>query len=166
VRAALLLAAAILSCHGPFLLQTQSPVPRADLGPAGASRSLVWVVPAAELRTCASVAADLRAAQAGRGGSLPLTVVYVGPHPEWMSAYLRSQRLASSLVPLSRAEYARRFGYEAVSALYLVDDRRIAGAVDLAGVGDARPRLRELIGGRKDGRATDAAAVARSSSSH
>ncbi len=144
VTAALLLAALPLaSCRrDPRVLP---PGTGFTLGAAAsARRSLVWIVPATELRTCGSVAADLRAAQASPGGAAPLTVVYVGPHADWMAAYLRSQRLAAVLVPMGRAGYARRFGYEAVPALYLVDGRRIARAMEIGGPGDVRSWLREL----------------------
>jgi hypothetical protein len=105
--------------------------------------SLVWVVPAADFRVCAPVASTLRTAQQPAAAALPLTVAYVGAHPEWMEAYLRTQRVRATLVPLTDGEYAKRFGRAAVHALYRVRGGRVEAALS-PGEADWETRLRAL----------------------
>src|ERR1700741_234150 len=123
---ALALGASLASCREPA-----RPLARGttiDLeGVPSEYAALVWVVPAAELRVCAPVAGSLRRFQGPVDSRL--VVVFVGQHPEWMAAHLRAQRLRATLIPLSRAEYAARFGGTAVHALYRVRGRRVVEAL-------------------------------------
>lgn len=119
---AVLLAAALAGCREPAVPLTRGT--RLDLAALpGHGAALVWVVPAAEFRVCAPVAGVLRRSQAANGGSL--VVVFVGSHPEWMAAYLRSQRLHAGLVALSTADYVARFGKAPFHALYRVRGGRV-----------------------------------------
>jgi hypothetical protein len=106
--------------------------------------ALAWVVPAPEFRACGIVAADLRAAQRSAGWSLPVTVVFVGAHPEWMRGWLGTQRVQATLVPLTEREYAKRFGQGAAPALYLVSNGRVVRSLAIAGATDVLPWLRAL----------------------
>lgn len=116
--------------------------------------ALVWVVPATDFRVCAPVATNLRAAQRPAAAALPLTVAYVGAHPEWMEAYLRTQRLRATLVPLTEREYVGRFGAAPVHALYRVRGGRVEAALQ---PGDANweARLRALAARGPAGRAAE-----------
>jgi len=89
------------------------------------SWSLLWVVPAADFRVCAPAAAGLRRMQA-EGGAPPLTVVFVGPHAEWMSAYLRSQRVRAAIVTLTPSQFRAHLGARPFYSLYRLRDGRVA----------------------------------------
>jgi len=112
-------------------------------GAAADGGALVWVVPASEFRVCAPVASTLRTMQHPAAAALPLVVAYVGPHPEWMAAYLRTQRLRATLVPLTEREYAGRFGAAAVHAVYRVRGGRVETALQ-PGDTEWETRLRAL----------------------
>jgi hypothetical protein len=102
-----------------------------DDGAPRSGRALMWVVPADEFRTCGPVASELR--RAGVTTSLPLVVVFVGPHPEWMLEYLRAQRLRSGFTALGAREFMHRFGVAPVHAVYLVRDGRVGAALRIRG---------------------------------
>jgi hypothetical protein len=152
LSAALLLATALAGCR-----PAARPLARgSELALRGApdAASLVWVVPAAEFRVCAPVAGMLRGVQRPSAASLPLTVAYVGPHPEWMAAYLRAQRLRASLVALTVGEYAARFGAAPVHALYRVRDGRVEEVLS-PGEPGWEARLRAFAAGRRAGTAAE-----------
>lgn len=104
---------------------------RLDDGALGSARALVWVVPADEFRTCGPVATELR--RAGVSANVPLAVVFVGPHPEWMVGYLRAQRLRSRFRAMGAREFTRRFGVAPVHAVYLVRDGRVRASLEIRG---------------------------------
>jgi hypothetical protein len=139
---AALLLAALAGCRAEARLLAPGSALALRGAPADGA-SLVWVVPAAEFRVCAPVATNLRMAQHPAAAALPLTVAYVGPHPEWMAAYLRAQRLRATLVPLTEREYAGRFGRAAVHALYRVRGGRVERVLQ-PGEADWEARLRAL----------------------
>jgi hypothetical protein len=128
LSAALLLAAALGGCRPPARPLVRGSALELKGAPADGV-SLVWVVPAAEFRVCAPVAGSLRGLQRPSAAALPLSVVYVGPHPEWMEAYLRAQRLRARLVALTADEYAARFGAAPIHALYRVRGGRVEDAL-------------------------------------
>jgi hypothetical protein len=128
LSAALLLAVVAAGCHPPARPLRLGSVLNVA-GTSGDAGSLVWVVPASEFRVCAPVAASLRDLQRGAAGAPPLTVVYVGPHPEWMTSYLRAQRLRANPVGLTEVEYLARFGAAPFHALYRVRGGRVAAVL-------------------------------------
>jgi hypothetical protein len=149
LSAALLLAAALAGCRPAARPLAHGSALALRGAPAGGA-SLVWVVPAADFRVCGPVAGMLRGVQRPAAASLPLTVAYVGPHPEWMAAYLRAQRLRGTVVPLTVGEYAARFGAAPVHALYRVRGGRVEEAL-LPGAPGWEARLRPFAAGRRSG---------------
>jgi hypothetical protein len=53
-------------------------------------------------------------------------VVFVGPHPEWMSAYLQSQRVRATFVALTPAQYRAQAGMRPFHSFYRLRDGRVA----------------------------------------
>jgi hypothetical protein len=153
LSAALLLAAALAGCRPAARPLALGSVLDLRGAPADGA-SLVWVVPATEFRVCAPVAGSLRGLQRPAGASLPLTVAYVGAHPEWMASYLRAQRLRANLVALTTAEYAARFGAAPFHALYRVRGGRVEEALS-PGEAGWEARLRAFAARRRTGTAAE-----------
>jgi hypothetical protein len=153
--AALALAAALAGCRAHPRPLARGAVLDLD-GAARDEASLVWVVPAGDFRVCGPVAGSLRRLQATAAAPLPLTVAFVGPHPEWMAAYLRSQRLRASLVALTPGAYTKRFGAAPFHALYGVRGRRVAEVVSPDGGPEWEARLRAFAAARIAGPGAEA----------
>lgn len=117
-RAGLALVLAAAACHAGDGPAIGDPFPLvAD--PAGALR-VAWVLRPDDYLTCQTAADGVRRLQRRHGDALPVTVVSVGAHPEWLRGFLRRQRIEASLVSLSERDYRRRFGGPAAPRLYLL----------------------------------------------
>jgi hypothetical protein len=106
--------------------------------------ALVWVVPADEFRTCGPVATELR--RAGASAGIPLVVVFVGPHPEWMVAYLRAQRLHPVFVAMRARDFQQRFAVTPVHAVYLVRSGRVHAALRVTGGNAPDGEIERFVG--------------------
>jgi hypothetical protein len=83
------------------------------------------------------------------GEAPPLTVVFVGPHPEWMSAYLQSQRVRATFVALTPAQYRAQAGMRPFHSFYRLRNGRVADvlAPNATPAWEARLRTGETCAG-------------------
>lgn len=151
---AALAAALCAACRAPA--RPLAPGDAVALAPASGDE-LVWVVPASEFRVCGPLASDVRDAQWAPGAP-PLVVVFVGPHPEWMRDYLRTQRVRARLVALGNGEFARSWGVAPVHALYRVAHGRVTEALSMRN-GGSEARFRAVLAGHGAGSAAAAGAA-------
>jgi hypothetical protein len=118
---------------------------RFPLAVAGTAAEVVWVVRPDDYLTCQTAAGGLRELQRQVGSSVPLTVVYVGPHASWLEEFLHRQRIAATIVPMDEGRFRRAFHRNPGPWLYLLSDGVVRGV--LPGGGEVRPAKRwsELI---------------------
>lgn len=102
---------------------------------------LVWVLRPQDFLRCTTAASYIRKFQARRGEQVPLTVVFVGEHPEWARAFLRRQRLRADVVEMDGREYEERFGRRAGARMHVLEGRTVRG---VAPTGDFA-RLERLL---------------------
>ncbi|HEV7591293.1 MAG TPA: hypothetical protein VGO40_24485 [Longimicrobium sp.] len=87
-------------------------VPRGErfpLGSGAAPMEIVWVLRPDDYLTCQTAADGVRRLQRQYGGALPVSVVGVGAHPEWLRGFLRRQRIEAGITSLSERDFRRRF---------------------------------------------------------
>ena len=140
---------AVLAAWGCSRLSQDAlePGQRFPLGGEAAARfQVAWVVRPDDYLTCQNAAAGLREFQRETGGSVPLTVLYVGPHPVWLQEFLARQRIAATVVQIDENHFQRAFERRPGPWMYLLS-RGVVRDV-LPGVGYVRPitRWRGLIG--------------------
>src|SRR5215218_8562004 len=86
------------------------PGQRFPLGVQAAARfQVAWVVRPDDYLTCQNAAAGLREFQREAGPVVPLTVLYVGPHPVWLQEFLARQRITATLVQVDEDRFRRAF---------------------------------------------------------
>jgi hypothetical protein len=89
---------------------------------------LLWILHPADYIRCETQAREIREVQR-HGGSAPgLTLMAVGGHDRWAHAFVRRERLEGTILSISEGEFERRSGRKAVSALYVLDGRRVVAS--------------------------------------
>lgn len=124
-------------------------------GPAVRTR-VVWVLRPDDYLTCQTAANGVRRLQARYGATVPVSVLAVGAHPEWLRGFLRRQRIEAPVTVLGEREFRRRFRRLPAPWLYLLRDGKVADVVP--GVGDVYPAARwgvtidsmEMAGGARN----------------
>lgn len=101
---------------------------------------VVWVLRPDDYLTCQTAANGVRRLQRRYGAALPVAVISVGPHPEWLRGFLGRQRIDAPVTRLDEDEFRRRFGREPAPWLYLVRDGRVFDVVP--GRGEVYPAAR------------------------
>ncbi|SOD02474.1 hypothetical protein SAMN05216486_10382 [bacterium JGI 053] len=127
-------------------------VPSADAVPPGerfpltrgnappAPLEIVWVLRPDDYLTCQNAADGVRRLQRGYGRALPVTVLAIGPHPEWLREFLRRQRIDAEVTILAESEFRRRFQRQPAPWLYLLRGGRVFDV--LPGLGSVYPAAR------------------------
>jgi hypothetical protein len=148
--ASLIAAAAALGGAGWSLASPLGEGHRAPrLAPRPPEVEVVWVSTAEDFLACETAANGLRRARSRRGGP-EVRLVLVGDDGGLAEGYLRSQRLESGLLRLSRGEFRRRFGRTEIPALYVAREGRVvrlwmgSGEVRRATAGERPPLLSAL----------------------
>jgi hypothetical protein len=100
---------------------------------------LLWILHPADYIRCETQAREIRAVQR-QGGSVPgLTLIAVGGHDRWAHAFVRRERLEGTILSMSEEAFQRRFGRKAVSALYVLDGRRVVASFPVLDTGAISP---------------------------
>ena len=147
LTAAALVAAA--ACGGPRMdaLPPGADFPAEARAAGAAGAELVWVVRPEDYLTCRTAADGVRRIQRAAGGRVPLTVVAVGPHDEWVRAFLRRQRIRAQVVAMDEDGYVERFGRRPGPWLYLLRDGKVQAVTAANGAvpvdASLLPRLEE-----------------------
>ncbi|HVG45855.1 MAG TPA: hypothetical protein VM890_14035 [Longimicrobium sp.] len=92
--------------------------------------TILWVVRDADVLACRTPAREMRALQAAYGDRFGIAVVAVGDRPRLVPAFIREERLAAELVPVSERVYRERFGRVVLPAVVVVKGGRVVGVWD------------------------------------
>lgn len=90
---------------------------------------IVWVLRPDDYLTCQTAADGVRRLQRKYGAALPVSVVGVGPHPEWLRGFLRRQRVDARVTSFTEQEFRRRFQRRPAPWIYLLRDGRVFDVV-------------------------------------
>jgi hypothetical protein len=137
-HAALTALACVAACARP----TGDALPAGTLFPAGVAASgapvqVVWVLRPDDYLTCQTAAPGLRDLQRATGAGVPLTIVYVGPHADWLREFLGRQRLQATVRRMDDEAFRRSFHRSPMPWLYLLDGGVVRSV--LPGRGDVKP---------------------------
>jgi hypothetical protein len=110
---------------------------RFPLAGVASGTQVVWVMRPDDYLTCQTAAGGIRELQRRAGHGVPLTVLYVGPHPAWLAEFLARQRIAATVVTIEETRFRRVFGREPRPWLYLLSHGMVRSV--LPGRGYVRP---------------------------
>lgn len=101
---------------------------------------IVWVLRPDDYLTCQNAANGVRRLQRSHGRALPVRVLAIGPHPEWLREFLRRQRIDAEVTVLAESEFRRRFQRQPAPWLYLLRAGRVFDVIP--GRGSVYPAAR------------------------
>ncbi|HEY7771264.1 hypothetical protein [Longimicrobium sp.] len=120
--------------------------------PAGEGLRVVWVLRPEDYLKCATGADQVRRFQRRYGSGVPLTVLYVGEHPEWGRAFLIRHRVNGSMIVVDRRRFERTFRGRRGSGVHLLEGTRVRKVVMLADTSELieklEPTIEPLLAGR------------------
>lgn len=144
MRSAWLAAACLLAstaCRAPAgpAVETGGTFPLVRGLELGGAPHLVWVLRPEDYLRCTTLAREIRQLQSRYTSGLPLTIVYVGEHPEWVPGFVRRQRLDATLVTLDRGTYESVFGRRPGPWMHVLEGRRVRRAVAITNASQLDP---------------------------
>ena len=110
------------------VLRTGTAAPAAVARTTGPA--ILWVIRDADVLACRTPAREMRALQASYGDRLRIAVVAVGDRPRLVPGFIREERLAAELVPVSGSVFRREFGRVVLPAVVVVNGGRVVGVWD------------------------------------
>ena len=120
--------------------------------PAGEALHVVWVLRPEDYLKCTTGADQVRRFQRRYGSGVPLTVLYVGEHPEWARAFLTRHRVKGAFIVVDQRRFESTFHGRANSGIYLVEGARVRKVVMLADTSELteslEPAIQPLLAGR------------------
>ena len=120
--------------------------------PEGKGLRVVWVLRPEDYLKCTTGADQVRRFQRRYGAGVPLTVLYVGEHPEWGRAFLTRHRVNAFMIVVDRDRFESTFGGRPGSGVHLVEGARVRKVVMLADTSELtemlEPAIEPLLAGR------------------
>lgn len=120
--------------------------------PEGGALHAVWVLRPEDYLKCTTGADQVRRFQRRYGSDVPLTVLYVGEHPEWGRAFLTRHRVNASMIVVDRQRFESTFRGRRGSGVHIVEGARVRKVVMLADTTELtemlEPAIAPLLAGR------------------
>lgn len=113
--------------------------------PAGEGLHVVWVLRPEDYLKCTTGADQVRRFQRRYGSGVPLTVLYVGEHPEWGRAFLTRHRVNGSMIVVDQRRFKSTFRGRPGNGVHLVEGDRVRKVVMLADTSELAEMLEPVI---------------------
>lgn len=103
--------------------------------------TILWAIRAEDCLVCQTPAADLRSLQRRYGSRVTIIALIVGPNPNVVEGFLRSERLTATAIRFDERTFQGLFGDLILPTLYLVHEGKIVWAWTSATLSTARSEL-------------------------